>query len=232
MFYLHGGAFVMGSPRTHAAMVARLVQLTGCPAVLPGYRLAPEHPFPAAIKDTQAAYSGLCGGGVPPERIVLGGDSAGGGLALSLLAQICTGGEVRPAGVFAFSPLTDLTFSGESFRSNAARDALLPASRDRDLLRFYLQGADPARPLASPLYGDFPAAPPVFLTVGDTEVMLDDSRRMAARLRENGVPVEIRVERDLPHVWPIFWRYLPEADATLKGVAGWIRQQWHEIAES
>lgn len=224
LLYFHGGAFVMGSPCTHAAMVARLARLSGARAWLPAYRLAPEHPFPAAVKDAQAAYRGLLAQGVAPGRIVLGGDSAGGGLALSLLSWICTQGLPRPAGLFAFSPLTDLTFSGQSFRGNALRDPLLPAGRDRDLLAYYMRGADPVQPLASPLFAAFPGAPPVLLTVSDTEIMRDDSTRMARQLHAQGVPAVARVERGLPHVWPIFWRFLPEAEATLRHTAAWIRR--------
>lgn len=232
ILYFHGGAYVFGSPRTHAAMAARLAQLTGLPVCLPEYRKAPEHPFPAAVEDARAAFEALVASGIPAGRIVLGGDSAGGGLALALLGDLCAGGADLPAGAFAFSPLTDLSFSGESFRANAGRDVLLPAGRDRDMAQMYLQGADPVQPLASPLYADFTGAGPVWLTVGDTEIMLDDSRRMAAHLRAQGVAVDITVARDLPHVWPFFWRYLPEGEATLRVLAGWIRRQSRRSGES
>ena len=224
ILYFHGGAYVFGSPATHAAMAARLAQLAGLPVCLPNYRKAPEHPFPAAVEDARAAFDALVASGVAPGRIVLGGDSAGGGLALALLGDLCTRGAELPAASFAFSPLTDLTFSGESVRANAARDVLLPAGRDRDMAQMYLQGADPEDPLASPLFARFDGAGPVWLTAGDTEIMLDDTRRMAAHLRAQGVAVTESIERDLPHVWPFFWRGLPEGDATLRALAGWIRR--------
>jgi len=227
ILYFHGGAYVFGSPRTHAALAARLAQLTGVPVCLPDYRKAPEHPFPVAVEDARAAFEALIASGIPAGRIVLGGDSAGGGLALALLGDLCARGAELPAASFAFSPLTDLGFSGESFRANAARDVMLPAGRDRDMAQMYLLGADPAQPLASPLMADFTGAGPVWLAVGDTEIMLDDTRRMAANLFRQGVTVEEIIARDLPHVWPFFWRYLPEGEATLCALAGWItRQSW------
>lgn len=227
LLYFHGGGYVFGSPHTHAAMLARLARLTGLRACLPDYRLAPEHAFPAAVDDARAAYQALIDSGVAAERIVLGGDSAGGGLALALLGDLCARCAPLPAALFALSPLTDLTFSGDSFRANARRDVLLPASRDFDLAQMYLQGADPAQPLVSPVNARFDGAGPVWLTVGDTEIMLDDSRRMAVRLRAQGVAAELEIARDLPHVWPIFWRWLPEGDITLRELATWIRRQLH-----
>ncbi|GAA6200986.1 alpha/beta hydrolase fold domain-containing protein [Aquicoccus sp. SU-CL01552] len=232
ILYFHGGAYVFGSPRTHAALAARLAQLTGLPVCLPDYRKAPEYPFPAAVEDARAAFDALAASGIPAGRIVLGGDSAGGGLALALLGDLCARGADLPAAAFAFSPLTDLGFSGDSFRANAARDVMLPAGRDRDMAQMYLQGADPAQPLASPLMADFTGAGPVWLAAGDTEIMLDDTRRMAAHLRRQGVTVEEVIARDLPHVWPFFWRYLPEGAATLRALAGWISRQLWRSGES
>ncbi|MEZ5716248.1 MAG: alpha/beta hydrolase [Paracoccaceae bacterium] len=221
ILYFHGGGYVMGSPRTHRAMAARISQLTGRTALLPDYRKAPEHPFPAPVDDALAAYGALIETG-PAERIVLGGDSAGGGIVLALLGQICRLGLPQPAATFAFSPLTDMTFSGPSFRANAQADAMLPISRARDMEVMYLDGADPRDPRASPLYADFTGAGPVWLSVGDTEILLDDTRRMAERLRRQGVAVSELVARDLPHVWPMIRPMIPEADVTLTLLAEWI----------
>lgn len=221
ILYLHGGGYVMGSPATHKAMLARLSRLTGRVAWLPGYRKAPEHPFPAAIEDALTAYQALLEA-CPPGRIVLGGDSAGGGLALALLGEICRRKLPQPAGTFGFSPLADLTFSGESFIANARADVMLPVSRAREMEEMYLAGHASTDPRASPLFGRFDGAGPVWLAVGDTEILYDDTLRMAARLEEDGVACNVTVEHDLPHVWPMFQRLMPEADATLKQLAGWI----------
>ncbi|MDQ2092147.1 alpha/beta hydrolase [Marimonas arenosa] len=222
LLYFHGGGYVMGSPATHRAMLARISALTGRVAVMPDYRKAPEHPFPAAIDDALAAYGALIAAG-PSRRIVLGGDSAGGGIALALLGQICRLGLPQPAATFAFSPLTDMTFSGDSFRDNAVVEAMLPTSRAKDLEVMYLNGADPRDPRASPLFADFAGVGPVWMCVGDTEILRDDTLRMAAVLRRQGVEVNEVIARDLPHVWPIFQRIIPEAEATLTQVSGWIR---------
>jgi acetyl esterase/lipase len=232
ILYFHGGGYVFGSPRTHRAMLARLSDMTGLPACLPQYRLAPENPFPAAIDDALATYRALISEGWGPNRIVLGGDSAGGGLVLALLGEICRLNLPRPAGCFVFSPLTDLKFSGDSTRTNAKADVMLPATRANEMAAMYLQGADPADPRATPLNAIFTDASPVYLAVGDTEILLDDSRRMAEVLQEQGVDVALRIAHNLPHVWPIFQRLLPEADATLHELANWIRLRLPMSAES
>lgn len=224
ILYFHGGGFVFGAPETHAAMVAALVKRTGVAAVLPRYPLAPEHPFPAAIDHAVAAYH-AARADYPDAEIIIGGDSAGGALALSLLAVLIKDGAALPAGVFAFSPLTDLSYSGDSFRSNAQVDVELPAERALEMAEMYLRGADPSDPRASPLCAEFEGAPPVWITVGDTEILLDDSRRIAARLRLQGVDVTLVQERDLPHVWPVFHNILPEARRTLDTLADWIKAQ-------
>ena len=221
ILYLHGGGYVMGSPRTHRAMLARLSQLTGRVAFLPDYAKAPERPFPAAVEDAVTVWHALAAR-VDPARIVIGGDSAGGGLVLALLAEICRQGLPGPAGTFALSPLTDMTFSGASFRGNAEAEAMLPISRAQDMERLYLAGGDPRDSRASPLFAGFPGAGPVWICAGDTEILLDDTRRMAAHLRAEGVVVTEVIARDLPHVWPMFQRLMPEADATLRQLAGWI----------
>lgn len=219
IFYLHGGAYLFGSPATHRAMLARLCAEGQFFALLPSYRLAPEHLFPAALDDALAAYQAVR---ADHARVVIGGDSAGGGLALSLLAEIERLGLEPPIGAFAFSPLTDMTGSAPSLKENADADVILPATRMEEMAKMYLGEADPADPRASPLFADFTGSPPVWLTVGDSEILLDDSSRMAKRLNQQGVTAELRVEHDLPHVWPLFQTYLPEARETLRILAAWI----------
>ncbi len=219
ILYLHGGGYIFGSPRTHRAMVAHLAARTGMRAVLPRYRLGPEHPFPAAPSDALNAYRGVMD---HPGGVILGGDSAGGGLALALLAQIGSLGLRQPIGTFCFSPLTDLTFSGGTFITNARADPLLPAHRAAEMAQMYLQGADATDPRASPLFADFDGAGPVWLAAATTEILLDDAKRIADRLMMQGIDVTCVIERDLPHVWPIMHGMIPEAGQTLAELTGWI----------
>lgn len=228
LLFLHGGAYVVGSPRTHRALAARLAAAAGLTALLPHYRRAPEHPFPTAVEDALAAYRTLLARGYPPGRIVLAGDSAGGGLALALLAILAAEGLPAPAGLVAFSPQTDLTLSGPSWQENAARDAILPAERGAEIRDMYLQGADPTDPRASPLFADWPVPPPpVLLFAAETEILRDDAVRMAARLRAAGGQAALRLAGDLPHVWPMQHRWLPEARATLAEAGAWVARVLH-----
>lgn len=221
VLYFHGGGFVAGSPRTHAALLARLARLARVEVVAPSYRLAPEHPFPAAPDDARAAWDALIARGYNAADIVIGGDSAGGNLALGLLAGLLADGQ-RPAGLFAFSPVTDLTFSGATLETNAGRDSMLPVSRTDDLLRYYLPDAPADDPRASPLFAQFPDPPPVFLQYSATEILADDCRRIADRLRASGGEVTCDEWPDAPHVWVIFDGYLPEAREGLKRAAGFV----------
>ncbi|MEM6578546.1 MAG: alpha/beta hydrolase fold domain-containing protein [Pseudomonadota bacterium] len=229
VFYLHGGAYLFGSPRTHRAMVAKLCSMGGFEAVLPSYRLAPEDPFPCALEDALGAYEAWR---AQNQNVVIGGDSAGGGLALALLAEIIRLGLEPPIGLFTFSPLTDLTGKAPSLQANAATDVILPADRMPEIAGYYLSGAAPANPRASPLFADFHNAPPVWMTVSDAEILLDDARSMASRLQEQGVKTDLQIEQDLPHGWPIFHNYLPEARVTLAALARWIRQLATQAAGS
>lgn len=225
LLYIHGGGFVFGSPNTHSAMAATLAQNIGARAVLPRYRLAPENVFPAASDDIRSVWDALLESGVAPYDIVVGGDSAGGALALGLVASLCGEGAELPGSIFAFSPLTDLTFSGESFIRNAEAEAVLAAERGTEMAELYLSGHSGADPAVNPLYAAFKGAPPVWVTVGDTEILFDDARRIAEKLKLEAVDVTLVVEHDLPHVWPIFHNILPEARQTLDALTQWIRQQ-------
>ncbi len=219
ILWFHGGAYCVGSPRTHAALAAAMALRIGAGAVLPDYRMAPEHPFPAAPEDALAAYAGLLSEGVAPGRILLGGDSAGGGLAFAALHMALARGLPPPAGVVAFSPWADLTGSGESLRSMAWRDALIPVARFAEIRGLYLGGADARDPRASPVFGCFAGAPPVLIQASAAEVLRDDARMMADRLRADGVPVTLDVWPGVPHVWQILQGRLPEADRALDCVA-------------
>lgn len=225
IMYVHGGAHVFGSPNTHSALMAQLAVRAGCEVVLPTYPLAPEQVFPSSIDALRASYDALLERGWNGAQIMLGGDSAGGNLVLGLLAQLLKDKADMPAGVFCFSPLTDMTCSGASFAVNARVEAVLPAQRAAEMADIYLDGHDPKDPLASPLWADFSGAPPIWLTVGDTEILLDDTRRIYSAMKKQGVDVQMHIERDLPHVWPLFHSILPEARSTLDGLAVWINRR-------
>lgn len=222
VLYLHGGGHLAGSPRTHVALLTWLARDCRCEVLAPDYRLAPEHPCPAGLDDAEAAWNELVACGTPPEKIVLAGDSSGGGLALALLARLCARG-TRPAGLLAFSPWTDLSGSGASVRENAAREAMLEASRIPEVAGYYLAGQDPRLPDASPLYAAFPNCPPVHLQCSDTEILRDDSLRMADRLREFGADVTVQCWPDAPHVWQMFVGWAPEARAALRDAGRAVR---------
>jgi epsilon-lactone hydrolase len=223
LLWLHGGAYFMGSPRTHSAMVASLARRAQVTAILPHYRLAPEHPFPAAIEDCTRAWEGLITEGLTPGQIVVGGDSAGGGLAFALLHKLLAEGREPPLGVVTFSPWVDLSLSGDTLFSLSARDVLLPIERMPEIRDMYLAGANARDPLASPLFGDYEGAPPVLIQASSTEILLDDARRMARRLSEHGPEAALVIETGLPHVWQIYQGWLPEADQSLDQAATWIR---------
>lgn len=225
LLWFHGGAFVAGSPWSHLGMVARLARAARIEAVVPHYRRAPEDPFPAAADDARAVFDALLARGLPPENIVIGGDSAGGNLALGLLAGLLADG-LRPAGVVAMSPVTDLSFSGASIAENQTRDTMLPAERHGDIDRYYLAGTAPDDPRASPLFADFPDAPPVFLQFSSVEILRDDSRRMAARLRSFGADVTCDEWADTPHVFTLFAGWVPEAREGIARAARFINGLW------
>ncbi|CUX80324.1 MAG: esterase or lipase [Roseibaca calidilacus] len=225
ILYLHGGGYVMGNPHTHAALAGYLKRKTGLEVCLPDYRLAPEHPFPAAFEDALAAWRALLAKGHAPGKIVLAGDSAGGGLALALLGHLCATGQPRPACAVTFSPFTDFAFEGPSIVQNARSEILLPITRLERLRDRVLQGADPRDPRISPLYGTFVGAPPVLIQVARTEILHSDSTRMVQHLRAQGVDVTLQERGNLPHVWQYFHGWLPEARASLTEAAAFIRAQ-------
>lgn len=222
VLYFHGGAYLAGSPRSHLPMLARIARLAQVEVIAPDYRLAPEHPFPAALEDAEAAWNALVARGYAPSRVVLGGDSAGGGLALALLARLCQRG-TPPAGLFGLSPWTDLTASGRSLVENAAKDPMLTAARVPEVARMYLQGHRADDPGASPLFAAFPGCPPVLLQYSETEILRDDVARMAVALARSGAEVTEQVWPRAPHVWQMFDGYIPEARAALNGAARAIR---------
>jgi acetyl esterase/lipase len=222
LLYLHGGAYIMGSPSTHCALAGTIAAKTKLQVILPNYRLAPEHPFPAAFEDACAVAEALES---VSEQLVIGGDSAGGGLALSVLSHLCETGN-QPRAAFAFSPWTDLSFTGKSLTENAQTDAILPVERIYEVRKHYLHNADPRDHRASPLFAPFKNAPPVFLQWSDSEVLADDGRRMAARLRGQGGKVTSKEWHDLPHVWQLFHDRLSEADAALADLYAFIDDQF------
>lgn len=218
LFYLHGGGFVACSPRTHRPLTGAFAR-RGFTVFAPDYRLAPEHPFPAALDDALAAWEAFAADG----PAVIGGDSAGGNLALALLLRARDLGLPLPRAAALFSPATDLLGTGASFIENGGRDAMFDPEVVRHLVPLYLGEADPADPLASPLYGDLAGLPPLLLHVGAREVLRDDSVRFAERARAAGVPVNLRVFPVVPHVWQFAHAFLPEARASLKAASTFLK---------
>lgn len=226
LLYLHGGAFVLGSPETAMVLTAHLVERTGVRAVSLEYRLAPEHPFPAAIEDCVAAYRALLDGGLTPQSIVFAGDSAGGGLAVTTTLAARDAGLPMPAGIVAFSPSLDETRSGASMVSKEGTDPFFTAEAMRRTGELYLNGQDPAQPFLAPaILADLTGFPPILLQVGTNELLLDDSVRLAERARDAEVDVILDVVADMPHVFPSFAGIIDEADQAIDRAALFISQR-------
>ncbi len=224
LLYFHGGGYYFCSPATHRPIVFTLARRANVRAFSLDYRLAPEHPFPAALDDALAAYRRLLALGTPPESIVFGGDSAGGGLALATLVALRDAGEPLPAGAILFSPWTDLAATGETLRNHDGIDALFAGAALGRAARLYLGDAPATHPHASPLYADFDGLPPLFIQAGSTEVLLDDARRVADKARAAGVPVEFEIWPQQPHVWQIYAPFVPEAGQALERAAAFMRR--------
>jgi acetyl esterase/lipase len=224
LLYLHGGAFALGSINASREWVGRLARATNLSALVINYRLAPEHPYPAALDDATTAYLWLLHKGVEPTSIIFAGDSAGGGLALSTLVALRSAGRPLPAGAVCISPWTDLALTGDSIQSKAQDDPIL-APGDLEMYAGYYAGDNErTEPMLSPLYADLRGLPPLLIQVGTDEILLDDAVRCAGRAREAGVDVVLETWDGMFHVFQMF-SFLPEAKRAVERVAEFVSQR-------
>ena len=221
LVYLHGGGYCLGSIATHRSLVARVSRETGMRVLSVGYRLAPEHPHPAAVEDAVAAYRFVLGQGLAPAQVALAGDSAGGGLVVAALLAARDAGLPLPAAGAGISPWLDLTLSGASMRSKAPEDPMLTPDDLRMFAEAYA-GASLRAATASPLFADLAGLPPLLLQVGSAEVLLDDSTRFTEAARKSGVEVSLRVWDDMIHVWHAFADLLPEGAQAVRQLAAFL----------
>ncbi|MFO7562354.1 MAG: alpha/beta hydrolase [Enhygromyxa sp.] len=222
LLHLHGGGFAMGSCDSHRALAAHLSIACKAEVILPEYRLAPEHPFPAGLEDVVKVYSQLLDDGVRADQIVVSGDSAGGGLALSSALMAKERGLPLPRALVLLSPFTDLTLSAASLKTRAAVDPWLRPQDFPAICDAYLNGADPSHRLVSPLMADLSEFPPMLIHVGEQEVLHDDSTRLAERATAAGVEVELEVGEELWHVWHFFAPALPEANEAIERIGAFV----------
>ena len=225
MLYLHGGGYVIGSIDTHRELAGRLSQAAAARVLIIDYRLAPEHPYPAAVEDAVAAYRWLLADGAVPGRTVVAGDSAGGGLTVATMLALREAGDPLPAAGVCLSPWVDMEGIGDSMTGKADVD---PMVRHEGLVRMaslYLNGADPRTPLAAPLYADLKGLPPLLIHVGTAETLLDDAIRLAERARAAGVEVTFESWDDMIHVWHLFAPLLPEGQQAVERVGAYVRER-------
>ncbi len=225
LFYLHGGGYNIGSLNTHRDMVSRLARAAEARALSVEYRLAPEHPHPAALEDSAAAYRGLLSQGADPSRIVVGGDSAGGGLTIATLIALRDASVPPPAAAVCLSPWTDLAATGESMTTKADVDPIVAEQGIKVMASNYAAGADLREPLISPLYADLEGLPPMLIQVGTAEVLLDDSTRFVDRARDAGVHIVFEPWEDMIHVWQFFAAMLPEGQQAIDRIGEYIKEQ-------
>jgi acetyl esterase/lipase len=229
LLYLHGGGYKLGSTRSHRDLMTRISSAARCRVLGLDYRLAPEHRFPAPVHDAVAAYEWLLAAGIDVNRIAVAGDSAGGGLAASLLLSLRDRGVQMPAAVVMLSAWTDLTAQGDSFESRAARDPIHQRGMILSTARTYLsEQGDPKDPLASPLFGDLHGLPPILLQVGDRETVLDDSTRFAHKARAAGVAVQLEIYDDMIHVFQQFADVLPEGRQAIESIGRFLNEAWQK----
>ncbi len=225
ILYLHGGAYNAGSTRSHRALAANIAYAARARALTIDYRLAPEHPYPAALMDALAAYQWLLEQGIRPEQITVAGDSAGGGLSMALLVALRERKQPMPAAAVVLSPWTDLTDSGASWQENAQTDYMINGAKLKEAAQLYLGDTSPRVPLASPVYANLHGLPPLLIQVGSDEVLLSDSLRLAENARLSGVNVTLEVWDGMQHVWQFAANFLPEARQAIEKIGEFIKGQ-------
>lgn len=222
ILYFHGGGYVSGNCQTHRTHVAKFVQTSGMAALLFDYRIAPEHPFPAALDDAVAAYRWLLSEGVAPSRIAFAGDSAGGGLVLATLLALRDQGLALPAAAAALSPWTDLKCTGESLTTRRDIDPLTPGDAWMVFSHYYVGDNDPGMPWISPLYGDLGGLPPLLINAGDRDVLFDDAARFVEKAQAVGVDARLSVGEGLFHCYPVCAPFFPEARQALDEICAFL----------
>jgi monoterpene epsilon-lactone hydrolase len=224
VLYLHGGGYVIGSVNTHRDLIARVSRAAQARVLALNYRLAPEHPFPAAVDDAVASYKWLLAQGAKPSRIAIAGDSAGGGLAAATLVAIRDAKLPTPGAGVLLSPWVDLEGLGESMVTRVEVDPVVRKEGLVGMAQAYLQGQDAKTPLAAPLYADLKGLPPLLIQVGDAETLLDDSKRLNDRAKAAGVSTKLEVWPEMIHVWQLFASFLPEGQQAIDGIGKFIAE--------
>lgn len=225
ILYLHGGGYFAGSITTHLDLGYRLSKASGGRTLLVDYRLAPEHPYPAAVEDCVTAYRWLLSQGIPAKKIVPAGDSAGGGLAVAVLLAARDAGDPLPAAAVCISPWTDMECSGDTVVTKAGFDPSYDGSRLSFWAKQYMGDHDLRAPLASPIYADLRGLPSILIQVGDIELLLDDATRLSERGRAARVDVQLEVWADMPHCWHLFAPILPEGQQAINRIGAFVRQK-------
>ncbi len=225
-FHLHGGGYVLGNPAASRPFTVEFARRAHCAVVSVDYQLAPEHPFPAAVTDSLVAYSALLDSGRRPEDIVIGGESAGGGLAVATLIAARNARLKMPAALVAISPWVDLACNARTLETLAHTDPLLNARTLKEMADAYLQGSDPLAPTASPAHADLSGLPPMLIHVGSEEVLLDDAKALAERARLSGVDAFLEIWPRMIHVWHMFNPLLPEAGRAIDALARFAHGKW------
>jgi acetyl esterase/lipase len=224
ILYLHGGAYNIGSLKTHRELAARISKASKIKTLLIDYRLAPEHPYPAAVEDTVIAYRWLLKNGFSSNNIVIAGDSSGGGLVIAALVKLRDLGEPFPAAAVCLSAWTDLELTGETMKTHLQKDPFLTPAWLQYMAKHYAGDNDFHLPLISPIYADLTKLPPLLIQVGSDEILLSDSIRLAERAREAGVDTTLDVWENMWHVWHFFAGKMPEANIALNHIGRFIRK--------
>jgi len=222
ILHLHGGGYVTGGADSHLMMCIPMAQTLKTKILLPEYRLAPEHPFPAAVDDAVKVYRWILAQGYQPKDIIISGDSAGGGLSLAAVLSLRDAGDPLPAAVVCMSPWTDLTFMGKSHLSKAKADCVLLTDVLREWAACYIGAEKADHPFISPIYANFHNFPPLLIQVGSDEVLLDDALMLAEKAKSAGVAVTLKVWDELWHVWPALGDLLPESKKAFEEIGDFI----------
>lgn len=223
VLYLHGGGYVAGSIDSHRNLTGHLAQAMGCRVLALHYRLAPENPHPAPVEDALKAYRWMLDGGLAAGKVMIAGDSAGGGLTAATLLAAKDAGLPQPATAVLISPWVDLDFAGESMQTRAAVDPMINQNMITQIRDYFIGNGDLRDPLAAPLHGDLAGLPPLLIHVGDAEVLLDDSTRFAAKAEKAGVDVTLEVWPEMVHVWHASAGFVPESDQAIARIAEFAR---------